>query len=175
MKRKLNRKLFCLGFIPSLIIVSLVLLIFNILLYPLSRQKIHEKMEFMPVVASYEEQGIFAYVMYHEEVSLAFRLEARIFTKSMFISRFRLSSQMYFGVESDTSTILVPGERNHVVLELSRNSIQVLNIGGRRLQTNHAISFFAMTICINSLFYSCANSFWKKKRLKHKANDSHQK
>jgi len=113
----MSAKLYLLGFIIAIVVGTVIILVFNIFRFPLSRNNINGKMSIENVVNIAEHQGVLVYVV---EASDSFI--ASVFVESMIFNRFRLHSQLHYNF-GQTEAFSVPGKRYHVSVWLHGISV----------------------------------------------------
>ncbi|MCL2401676.1 MAG: hypothetical protein FWC90_03425 [Oscillospiraceae bacterium] len=155
----MNKKLYFLGFVPSIIYASIFSIVVDVFYYPLSRQNVYEEMETKPIVAFGEEQGVIVYIVESEDGYICY-----IFTELLMMRRYRAHARFEY-VGNDAVFTGVHGRRNFIHLTLSADSIHFYTGEGHfRVGRTRLLPFLSLVLVTNNLFYFLVNSYLKKKR-----------
>lgn len=159
---ELNLRKYLLGFIPSIVVVFLILILYNFFRYPLSNQDIYEKMSSKNIVNHKKEQGVGVFVVGSDNSFTSY-----IFVESALINRYRLYLQHE---HNSTFVTAVPGKRNYFALEAGEEYI-LLHIGQFRYGIDRVIIFLSVTILLNNVIYPISGWLKSGKLRKRKCSE----
>ena len=155
MKSKVSVKLLIIGFVSSVVIVSVLIVLYSAITYPLSKRNIYQEMEAKPILSVSEDGGLLVFIVANEDSYTAY-----LYTRSIFINRFRLHGRFEY---DETLTTTAPGSRRFFLVSLTGESVQFHGGGHSRIQLHHAAGFAAALIGVASLIYHGANSYKDEK------------
>ena len=151
MKSKVNVKLLAIGFILSVVIVSVLIVIYSAITYPLSRRSIYREMEAKHILSVSEDGGVLIFVAATEESYTAY-----LYTRNIFINRYRLHGQSIYDEPLITA---VPGSRSFFLVLLVGESVQFFEGEHRPIQLHQIAGLAIALVIVTALIYHGVNSY----------------
>jgi len=132
-----------LGLLLSFSIFLMGVIIWNIVNFPLSRQKVEAEMTAYCILAVQEKSGLLVYITETDHT-----YSIHIFVPSMLFNRYRLLTQNEYANHFVTAA---PAKFTYYVLEVNSTLVKFISSNTMRIQSNHVIGFLIFLVASTNM------------------------